>query len=173
MFHIYLVPVSVITLVRVVKKRLYPSYADIPDGDTPFSCFRNPYGFFYLVLQPYIFVDLVLAGKPLPVIPNFVSLCKLLRPLRIRCKSRLVYMRWHIASYTRICVFVPCASLTLVNTSHTLLHEGITIPTTSAFLSKIRRSRPGNLAGKRMPAVIPPMPAPMTPTLIFRTSSIG
>lgn len=46
-----------------------------------------------------------------------------------------------------------------------------TLPTTSAFFSKMVNSMPGTLAGRRAPATMPAIPAPMTVTLRRRGSS--
>lgn len=54
------------------------------DRHFPLALIGDPYGLFDLLLKPQVLIHVVLPSQSLPVSPDFVSLGKLFRPLRIR-----------------------------------------------------------------------------------------
>ena len=106
-----------------LRQRTNDSYlrsVQILQRQSPLRLVWHPFGLLHFLLQPQILVHIVFSRDPLPVIPDLGALGKLLRPLGVRLKARLVRMCRHIAPDAGVGIFEPVQLASSASASRTL-----------------------------------------------------
>ena len=99
----------------------------ILDGQFPFSLFVNPFHLQDFLLRFQMFINTILSSHALPVITNFVSLCKLLGPLGVGLKVGLIYVCRNIATDAGIRILIPSSALLFISHKAFAFKKYITI----------------------------------------------